>query len=103
MTKYDEFGYDYETVAAGELQSGDIMIGHLGGISAVDCVYASDVMNGCTVVDTEHGSLYIDSDEPVVIMERDEPANKLASIKAKGDASSTVDCDDYVGTFGIYW
>lgn len=103
MSKYDEFGFDYETVPAGELQSGDIMIGHLGGISAVDCIYASHVMNGCTVVETEHGALYIDSDEPVVILERDKPANKLASIKAKNDASSTFEYDDYISTFGIYW
>ena len=103
MSKYDEFGFLHETVTVSELVSGDILIGHLGGISAVETVYVSEVIKGCSVIETEHGALYMDSEEPVVILERDKPASKLASIKANSDTSSTFDYDDYVSNFGIYW
>lgn len=105
MSKYDEFGYEHQTVSAADLQSGDIIIGHLGGISAVEAVYKSHLMNGCSVIDTEHGALYIDSDEPVVIIQRDEP-EELPTIKKVVNNRSftfTVKYDDETGSLGISW
>lgn len=55
-------------IKVSELNSGDILIGDSGNHSVVNGnLYTSSSVPGITVVETEHGSLYMDPDMEVEI------------------------------------
>lgn len=62
--------HDYEVrqIKVRDLDSTCVLVGESGGLSAVYNCGTSSVMAGCCVVETEHGSLYMDSDELVEVL-----------------------------------
>jgi hypothetical protein len=53
---------------AKNLQAGDVLVGSKSGESrVVGEVEPSNVMMGCIAIETEHGTLYMDSDEEVPV------------------------------------
>lgn len=53
-------------VTPGNLEGGELLAGDAGGFSRITGeVYASNVMPGMHAVETEHGTLYLDSDQEV--------------------------------------
>lgn len=58
--------HDYDTtfVLARDLDSTHVLVGESGGLSAVyNNAGASSVMMGFVVIETEHGTLYLDPEE----------------------------------------
>jgi len=51
-----------------DLDSTDVLVGECEGLSAVFGSYASSAMPGLLVVETEHGSLYLDPDETSLVV-----------------------------------
>jgi hypothetical protein len=62
--------HDYDTapVAVADLDSSHVLVGESGGLSAVYGTEPSNIMVGCHVVRTEHGSLYLDTDAHVDVL-----------------------------------
>lgn len=66
MTATHDYDTNLKLVAA--LDSTDVLVGESGGLSAVYDNAPSRVMRGCHHIETEHGSLYIDSEEFVQVL-----------------------------------
>ena len=59
---------DTAKVAAKDLQPGWFIVGDQGGLACITGeVYKSATMRGSTAVEIEHGTLYLDEDEPVTV------------------------------------
>lgn len=57
------------TIQASAVMPGDILIGDAGGRSKVNGeVEPSAAMVGCTLIETEHGTIYIESSEEIKII-----------------------------------
>lgn len=65
----DTHDYQTKTVEAINLDSTMVLVGLSGGLSAVYDSYASDLMQGFQVIETEHGSLYLGTDEKVEVLD----------------------------------
>jgi hypothetical protein len=51
-----------------ELSGEDVLVGECEGLSAIFTVAPSSAMPGLLVVETEHGSLYLDPDESSTVL-----------------------------------
>jgi hypothetical protein len=60
--------YTTTTVVVSDLDSTHVLVGESGGLSAIYDTSPSNVMMGCQAVETEHGTLYLDADETVVVL-----------------------------------
>lgn len=63
--------YRTQTVAVKTLTFRDVLVGECGGLSAVYETETSYLMQGCLSVETEHGTLYMDADDQVLVLHRD--------------------------------
>jgi hypothetical protein len=58
-----------KSIALEKLTEGNTLVGDCGGHSVVTGeVSKSSVMMGCYAVETEHGTLYLDEEFPVVVL-----------------------------------
>lgn len=64
---------DFRTqlVTVTSLSSIDVLVGESGGLSAIYDTSPSYVMEGCQAIETEHGTLYMDADDEVVVLHRE--------------------------------
>jgi hypothetical protein len=61
--------YPSKFVKANQLTNSDTMIGESGGLSSCyNNAEASSAMVGLVVIETEHGSLYLDPEEDVEVL-----------------------------------
>lgn len=77
MINYDEFGYDYQFCLVKNLHSTDVLIGESGGLSAIYNIEKS-IVKDRFVLETEHGSLYLNTDATVAIMKRFEKEYEIS-------------------------
>lgn len=66
----EKFDYAVKSVRVMDLTPQHVMVGESGGLSAVYDCFPSIVMKDCMVVETEHGSLYLESDDMVDVLDR---------------------------------
>lgn len=71
----NEHGYDTQDIPITLLSSSDTLVGESGGLSSVFGAAPSNVMQGMWSVDTEHGTLYLDEDLTVTVL--DFPAHQV--------------------------
>lgn len=57
------------TLTAHELASGHVIVGDSGGTSMVHEKYNSSVMRDMYAVETEHGTLYMDMEETLTVLD----------------------------------
>lgn len=96
MINYDEFGYEYQLCLVKNLQNTDVLIGESGGLSAIYNIEKSSIMDPgesieCFVLETEHGSVYIDADIKVAIIKRFEEKEYEISVSNRFFAESHED------------
>lgn len=64
--------YNTDTVAAKDVDSSMVLVGESGGLSSVyNNGGKSYAMEGCISIETEHGTLYVDADEPMLVLAED--------------------------------
>lgn len=51
-----------------DLKSGDVIVGECKGLSAVFDSFPSAAMEGCLIVHTEHGYLYVPADSKSIVV-----------------------------------
>ena len=69
MKNPHDFRTQLATVAS--LSSADVLVGESGGLSAIYDTYPSFEMEGCQAVETEHGTLFFDALDEVVVLHRE--------------------------------
>lgn len=90
MINYDEFGYEYQLCLVKNLQNTDVLIGESGGLSAIYNIQKC-IVEHRLVLETEHGSLYLDADAPVTIIKRFEEKEYEISVSNRFFAESHED------------